>query len=165
MNESVFEVAQTVSLMAEVCMIFVAIASLKYQRLAKFLTLFATIDMVCHSTLRVPVGDEEDQYRLLIMLFHATFFQFGLGTAVITIFVANINYAFLETLLHGAVNGLELHRYSLLIVWCIVQIAGAIAVHTMINAIGSLYSEVHVLKTERCKFAQTLAKNVLVLRQ
>ena len=150
--------------MAEVCMIIVAVASLRYQRLAKFLTILATIDMVCHSTLRVPVSDEEDQYRLLIMLFNAVFFQFGLGTAVITIFVANINYAYLETLLHGAGDGLELHRYTLLIVWCVVQIAGASAVHIVINAIGSLHSEVHVLKTERCKFAKTLAKNVLVLR-
>ena len=58
--ESVFNVARIVSIVAQVCLLVCTIASLRYARVAKLLTVFVTIDMVCHCTLRVSGSEEED---------------------------------------------------------------------------------------------------------
>ena len=60
--------------MAQISLFFFGIASLKCPRLTEALTIFATIDMVCHSTLRVHGHDDEHQYRFLVILFQQAMF-------------------------------------------------------------------------------------------
>ena len=68
LDEKFYDVAQIVSMVAEITLFIFTIASLKYPRLTKYLTFFVTIDMVRHSMLRVHASEDEDQFRLLIIL-------------------------------------------------------------------------------------------------
>ena len=53
----------------------------------------------------------------------------------------------------------------MLLVWFFAQITGTMVIQMIINAVGSLYTEVHGLQIERSQFAKSLAKNVFALRQ
>lgn len=68
LDETFYDLAKIVSVVAEIALLIFTVASLKYPRLAKYLTFFITIDMICHSMLRVPASDDEDQFRFLIIL-------------------------------------------------------------------------------------------------
>ena len=59
---------------------------------------------------------------------------------------------------------MEVERYSVLIVWFLVQLSGTMVIQMIINAIGSLSAEVFGLNAEWSKFTKSLAKNVFALR-
>ena len=52
---------------------------------------------------------------------------------------------------------MEVERYSVLIVWFLVQLSGTMVIQMIINAIGSLSAEVFGLKAEWSKFTKSLA--------
>ena len=54
-------------------------------------------------------------------------------------------------------------RVSNLIVWFLVQLASSLALQIVINAVGSLYTDVEVLRSERGSITDSQAKNVFVL--
>ena len=55
-------------------------------------------------------------------------------------------------------------RFFVILVWLFVQLSGTMVIQMIVNAIGSLFAEVHELKAERSKFTKSLAKNVFALR-
>ena len=68
LDDQVLFIARVVASVSQLCMLAFAAASYKYPQLRNFLGCFATIDMVCHCTLRVPITKNEDEYRFLVMV-------------------------------------------------------------------------------------------------
>ena len=93
------------------------------------------LDMVCHTSLRVPVQRQEDEYRFLVVLALQGLFQFGLNTGLVVTIMAYIGFTVVEA--NFATTGLlENGRIAHLVVWACVQLLSTIVVQVLINAIG-----------------------------
>lgn len=52
---------------------------------------------------------------------------------------------------------------TVVVAWLIINVAATLVTQMVINAIGSLFNEIHMMKNERIQSTKSLAKNVLVL--
>ena len=157
-------IAKIVAGASQLCLLGSAVASWKYPLLVKLFGVFATLDVVCHTTLRLPAERHEDQYRFLVMLTLQCLFQFGIKSGFAVIFLANIGFATVEGVLDAA-SLYESGRLFHLVVWTCVQTLSAFTVQVLINAIGSQHTDVQVLGQERSRSTRLKAKNVLVLNK
>ena len=125
------------------------------------------LDMICHTTLRVDYFDSELelQFRFLVILLIQCLFQFRFWTATLTIALAYLSFAGIEMYSFEDSTKLEKERVYMLLVWFLVQVASSLALQIVINAIGSLYTDVYVLRSERGHITKSQAKNVFVLNK
>ena len=77
--------------------------------------------------------------------------------------MAYLGFACIEVYAYNVWQKLESERIYLLVVWFLIQVASSLVIQIVINAIGALYTDVHVLRSERGHVTNSQAKNVFVL--